>query len=331
MNFTVGQRVWWHHTDECRLFGTVEVLEERPGVRPDGDPDLLYLDADQLYVGLPDGVYPPSIGYLSDPARLSPRGAKKLLEPGGPAKFQWERTQPPEHKPHFDFGRLVHLFVLGEGDQVALIDADGYTTKYAREQRDKAHADGLIPALRSQIDEAAAMASVVRQHPIAGPLLAEGDAEHWLYATEPETGQGLRMRLDWMTQKDRLYVVEYKTAADAAPRTFARKSYDYGYHVAAAFAVTCARALELDDSPAYLVIAQEKTAPYLVSVCEFNMDAYQLGKRQMLQAIRTFQECMESAVWPGYSPEVQSLSLPPWAYSAGQQTIGDLLATGGND
>jgi hypothetical protein len=263
MNLTVGTRVWWHHTDECRLFGTVEVLEERPGVRPDGDPDLLYLDADQLHVGTAGRCVPAVHRLPVRPARLSPRGAKRLLEPGGPAKFQWERTQPAEHKPHFDFGRLVHLFVLGEGDQVALIDADGYTTKYAREQRDKAHADGLIPALRSQIDEAAAMASAVRQHPIAGPLLAEGDAEHWLYATEPETGQGLRMRLDWMTQKDRLYVVEYKTCADADPRTFARKSYDYGYHLAAAFAVTCARALELDDSPAYLVIAQEKVAAVL--------------------------------------------------------------------
>lgn len=286
----------------------------------------------------PDGVYPPSLGYEPDPTRLSPNGAKKLLEPGGPAKFDWARKHPQKTKREWDFGRVAHKIILGEGDEFLVLDPqihglkkDGEVAANPRATatwalaETKARAEGLTPIHADDYRKAIEMANVVHEHPLAGPLLAEGSAENWLYATEPETGQGLRMRTDWMTRRDRLYAIEYKSAADAEPKAFARKAYDFGYHVAFAFAVTMAQLLELDDAPAYLVIAQEKAPPYLVSVNEFDSDAYTLGMRQMQQAIALYRECCETGVWPGYPPEIHSLSLPAWALAQNQPTIGDLL------
>lgn len=273
----------------------------------------------------PDGVYA-SFDYEPDPSRLSPNGAKKLIEPGGPAKFLYDRTYPQEPKPHFDFGHVVHRLVLGEGEEIAPVYADNWTTKAAKEQRDKARGEGLVPILAKDYDRAREMADAVHQHPEAARLLKYGDAEQWLYATDPETGQRLRQRLDWMTELDgRIHIVEYKSAADANPKVFARKAYDFGYHVAFAFAVLCARALDLDESPAYLIIAQEKEPPYLTSVCEFDLDAYQLGKQQVHKAIEIFRQCNETGEWPGYGNEIHSLSLPPWALRTDQPTIGDVL------
>lgn len=334
MNFAVGQRVWWKHTDECRLFGTVEVLEERPGVRPDGDLDLLYLDADQLHVELPEGVHSgvPDDIYHADKTSLSASGAKLLLPPSVPAKFRERMDNPPPSKPVFDFGKLVHKLVLGEGAGIDVVQAKDWRTKAAQDAKDKAQKAGLIPVLVSEHDQAEQMAEQVEKHPIAGPLFRDNcadsgpKAEISLCVTDPDTGVRLRARPDWITQRDgRLWLLDLKTTIDANPDTFGRSAHKWGYHIQCAWYVTVARMLELDESPAFLLVCVEKEPPYLVSVCEFDMDAYQLGKRQMLQAIRTYQECVTSGVWPGYAPEIQSLSLPAWAYSAGQQTIGDVL------
>jgi hypothetical protein len=334
MNLTVGTRVWWYHTDECRLFGTVEVLEERPGVRPDGDPDLLYLDADQLRTALPDGVHPgiPDDLYHTDKTSLSASGAKLLLPPSVPAKYRWCMDNPPPPKPVFDFGKLVHKLVLGEGADIDVIHAKDWRTKSAQEAKTKAHNAGLIPVLASEHDQAEKMAEQVHQHPLAGALFRDGDAETSLCVTDPDTGVRLRARPDYMNQYDgRLTITDYKTAADANPDTFGRTAFQWSYHLQFAWYVHVARLLELDDNPAFLFVVQEKTAPYLVSVCELDAEAFLLGRKQMQQAIATFKTCTEMDAWWGYPPEIQSLSLPAWAYSVGQQTIGDLLATGGND
>lgn len=323
-----GDLVWWHSTDTILIWGHVREFDgDMVRVETCHNGELVYLPQDQPKPAaeLPDGVYG-GFPYHSNPARLSPNGARKLVQPGGPAKFDYQRTHPEEPKSHFDFGHVIHRLVLGEGEDIAPVYADNWTTKAAKEQRDKARAEGLVPILAKDFDRAREMAAAVHQHPEAARLLADGDAEQWLYATDPETGQGLRQRLDWMTQLDgRLHIVEYKSAADADPKVFARKAYDYGYHIAFAFAVLCAHALELDDSPAYLIIAQEKDAPYLPSVCEFDLDAYQCGKEQVRKAIQIFRQCNETGMWPGYGDGIHSISLPPWAFRTDHPTIGDVL------
>lgn len=336
MTFVLGQRVWFNHAKDLRTYGTVEVVDDGIGVRVDGDRDLTY-NIEGLHA-LDDGVYPPSFGYTPDPNRLSPNAAKKLIQPGGPAKFDWERRHKKPSTPAFDFGKVAHHLVLGEGDQFSVLSPEIHglkkdggiadnprATATWKQAEAAARAEGFTPIHSDDYAKAVAMANAVHAHPLAAAYVAQGDAEHWLYATEPETGQGLRMRADWMTQQDRLYVVEYKTAADANPNVFARKAYDFGYHIACAFAVTCARLLELDESPAYLTIVQEKEPPYLVSVCEFDMDAYLLGRKQMQQAIQTYQRCMETGEWPGYDQTIHSISLPPWAFADDQPTVNDLL------
>lgn len=272
-----------------------------------------------------DGVHT-HFDYVPDPDRISPNGAKKLLPPSTPAKFDYYRRHRQKPKREFDFGHLVHLFVLGEGEQVAPIDAPNYNTKAAQAARDKAYADGLVPVLPQQMDTAIEMARVVHEHELAGPLLKDGDAEVWLYATDPETGQKIRLRADWMTWRGgRIWVADYKTCVDANPKTFGRKAYDFGYHLQFAFSVVAARALEIDDAPAMVFICQEKEPPYLVSVNELDADAFSLGRADMIRAAAIFQQCTATGVWPGYSPEINSVSLPPWAFSVNQPTINDLL------
>lgn len=341
MSFAINDRVWWRTTPHCVLIGTVKELDTDTtiAVKPDDDPDLLYLDVEQLQLvaEMPDGIYP-LMDYHSNPARLSPNAAKKLLEPGGPAKYDWERRNKRPSTPAFDFGKVAHKLVLGEGDKFKVlhpeihgVKKDGAVADNPRatstwKQAEKAaRAEGLTPIASDEYLKAVAMAGAVHAHPLAHKLLNDGDAEHWLYATE--NNQGFRLRPDWMTQSEgRLHLIEYKTAASADPNVFERKAYDFGYHLAFAFAVTAARILELDEAPAYVYVVQEKDPPYLVSVCELDADAFKLGREHMRKAIEIYQQCMDTGVWPGYGEGIHSISLPAWAFTTNQRTVADLFA-----
>ncbi|MFV8317075.1 YqaJ viral recombinase family protein [Mycobacterium sp. 23] len=72
--FRPGEHVWWKTTESSVLRGTVREAAERPGVQPDGETDLLYLDAEQLHRAFTPGVYRP--------------GQPGYIEPGTPDWLQ---------------------------------------------------------------------------------------------------------------------------------------------------------------------------------------------------------------------------------------------------
>lgn len=275
-----------------------------------------------------DGIYT-GMGYTPDPQRLSPNGAKKLLAPSTPKKFDYLRSHPQPPKRVFDFGNVAHKLVLGEGDQFLILhpeihglkkdgtpaDNPAATTTW-KETAANARAEGLIPIHVDDYHRAVQMAGEVHRHERANPLLASGVAEQWLYWTDTETGQGLRARVDWIHTDDRgrVTIVEYKTAVCAEPESFSRRQvYKFGYHIAAAFAIAGVKALGLDDSPRHVFIVQEKEPPFEVSTGELDCEGELLAEREMREAIRTYQQCMESNVWPSYPPGIHQYSPPLWA------------------
>jgi hypothetical protein len=60
------------------------------------------------------------------------------------------------------------------------------------------------------------------------------------------------------------------------------------------------------------LIVQEKSAPFLVSVCFPDRESIEAGGLLARDAINTYAECVESGVWPGYSDQGVPVSLPPW-------------------
>lgn len=281
-------------------------------------------DIKELADPMPDGIHT-HFDYRPEPMRLSPNGAKKLLPPSTPSKFDEYRRNPPGPKRVWDFGSVAHTMVLGEGDRFLVLDPDVHGLKkdgtVAAEPRATAawktaeldaRAEGLIPIHVDDYRKAVEMAQKIHEHEDAGPLLADGDAEAWMYWTDPGTGQGLRQRVDWMTRRDRLTIVEYKTAADASQDVFPRRAFKFGYHIAAAFSVMGVKALGLEEDPDYVIVAQEKERPYDACVHRFDDDALRYGCQQVREAIAVFRRCMESGSWPGYPSGINSIPLPVW-------------------
>ena len=279
-------------------------------------------DAEPLVVTQP-GIYPglSDADYHRDAVpggSLSSTGARKLLPPSCPALYRHWADNPQPPRAHFDFGHAAHREVLGAGAEVAVIDAPDWKTKAARDERDAARAAGLVPLLPPEYERVKAMAAALREHPIASVLFnhAHGEPEQSLFWIDEPTGVWCRARVDFMPHPGRgrrLVVPDYKSTDSVAPDDIARSVYRYGYHIQDAFYSRGIRALGLADDVAFVFVFQAKEPPYLVTVAEVDPTAKAIAGRLVDDALRTYAECTAAGHWPGFSDDVELISLPRWA------------------
>lgn len=250
--------------------------------------------------------------YHGDPVpegSMSVTRSKVLLTEGGAAKFAYRAQFGAENKPEFDFGNLAHALALGKGaERLTVVDADSWRTKAAQAARDKAYAEGKSPVLKKDIHVAEDMAEQLDKHTEASEALS-GRHEVAMFWKRTD-GLWLRGQLDAYVEGS--HIGDYKTAVDASGPGFIRAAWNYRYYMQAAWYQHLLLELTGDKLP-FRFVAQEKTAPYLVSVWEPSRDYLELGIRDMDEAIQTFQSCSQLGQWPGYSTEVQLLTPPDWA------------------
>lgn len=273
------------------------------------------------------GVYPDldEAAYHADPVpetSLSVSGAKKILK--CPARFKWDRDNPRTTK-SFEFGKAAHSKILGTGAEVVAIPDEllakngAASTTAAKDFIAEAEAAGRIPRKAAEVAVVDAMAAMLATHPIAGPLFrANGQAEVSMFARDDATKVMLRGRVDWLTRlrSGRPVIVDYKTAESADPDRFAWAARDYDYHMQDRWYPEVALLSGLtNDEPAFLFVVQEKSPPYLVSVCELTDDARDVGAQRNRVARQVYLECMTCDEWPGYAPIVHPISLPYAKYA----------------
>jgi hypothetical protein len=244
-------------------------------------------------------------------------GAKKLLPPSCPAIFDYQRTHEPESTKTLDVGSAAHQLVLGAGAEIVVVEADDWRTNKAKGERAEAYLRGAIPLLRKDYEPVVAMASALRQHPVAAALLCQdgGLPEASAFFRDAETGVMRRCRYDVLpphSDNSRLIIPDYKTAVSANPERFARAAMEYGYHQQDAWYVDAAAALDLANDPVFLFVVQEKTAPYLVSVVQLDAMAVRIGRHLNRRAIDLYAECNRTGIWPGHADDVAHVSLPSY-------------------
>lgn len=249
--------------------------------------------------------------YHADRVSLSSTGARKLLEPGGPAKFQGGVRKDSED---FDIGHAAHTLLLGTGPGLVEVKYDTWNTKAAKEERAKARAEGKTPLLSKQLDAVQEMVSVAQAVPEVIALLSGGRAEVSGYAMDPRTWVMMRARPDYLRETGERVVemTDYKTSADASPCGFEKSAASWGYHQQDAWyrAVWTELGYRVER---FTFIAQEKTPPYLVSLHEFTAADIAIADILNARALRLFVQCQDSGTWPGYGTAVHTMRLPYWA------------------
>jgi PDDEXK-like domain of unknown function (DUF3799) len=277
-----------------------------PADQPDLEPEF-----PGVYTGLPEAQY------HAHPA-LSASTAKDLLRPSCPALFRHKRDNPPEAKRQFDYGSAAHKALLGVGPRVELFDAPDWKTKKAQDWAKACRAEGVLPILTCEQERIDAMVAALRAHPFAWSLFVDGqgDPEVSAFWHDPTFGVDRRCRFDWLPHTDggRLVIPDYKTTISASPATIGSTIAKYRYHMSAAWYVDMAHGLGLAEDIAFVLVFQEKTAPYLVTVAEIDADGMRMGRGLADAALQTFAQCTATDTWPGYTDDVALVSLPTWAH-----------------
>ncbi|MDP5310465.1 PD-(D/E)XK nuclease-like domain-containing protein [Streptomyces poriferorum] len=257
--------------------------------------------------------------YHADRTSISSTGLRKLLNPGCPAQFKYDRDHPQPHKKEFDLGHAAHLLVLGEGPELEVIDAPDWKKVATRELRDEAYADGKVPLLRKDHDMVQAMAEAIRQHPLAGPLFQPGigTAEQSIFWTDPATGVRCRIRPDWLKQLPGLTLcVDYKTIKAADPDTVSKAIRDHGYHQQDPFYIDGIWAALQPEDVRFIFVFQSKVAPYLVTVRELADQNRDIGRAKNERALRIYADCEATGIWPDWTgpvTDIPTISMPTWA------------------
>lgn len=158
----------------------------------------------------------------------------------------------------------------------------------------------------------------VYAHPRANTLLTSGgQAELSLVWDDAHTGVRCRSRLDFhaplIAGGDEPTIVDVKTTRDASPRAFSKAISEHGYHRQAAMYLDGCAAVGL-AAKHFVFIAVEKEPPFAVGVYRLMDDAIEFGRAQLRYLLARYLQCRETDEWPGYSDNIEDITLPSWAW-----------------
>jgi len=219
----------------------------------------------------------------------------------------------PDESSRFDLGSAAHAVLLeGDNTKICVVDATDWRTKAAKEQRDEARKNGLLPILAKHDFAVKAMVKAaklfVAQSELAG-VFNQGKPEQTIMWQEGKTH--CRSRLDWLTD-DHKIILDYKTADSAAPEAFIRQIGRMGYDLQSAF-YTCGVTAATGSTPKFIFLVQEIEEPYACSLVSLSNAYLELALSKYQTAVRTWQECMDANTWPAYPNRVCYAEPPAWA------------------
>jgi len=197
-----------------------------------------------------------------------------------------------------NFGTAVHSLVFG-GESLVRIDADGYTTKAAREARDYALTHGQVPVLNEEFERAVAIADHTKG--LLKDLCTETmDYENTIIFTVGKTL--CRSRPDAISDSRRL-IVDLKITGTNS-REANRQFFSQGYDLQAAFLERAADSLD----PAgvgkreivYLFVEDEP--PYAHCFLQVSEGTLSIARKKMNAAVNMWAKCLKDNQWPIIQP-----------------------------
>lgn len=157
------------------------------------------------------------------------------------------------------------------------------------------------------------MAKSIRNHPVAGLLLEQAQHEVTLRWRDEMSGLECKGRVDSLVELAGYRVaLDLKTTNDASPAGFAKSLANYGYAAQDAFYTDGFEALGR-PLHSFLFVAVEKRAPYLCAVYQVDEPSRSKGRSSNREALRAYRDALNEDRWPGYSGNIEPISLPKWA------------------
>lgn len=212
-------------------------------------------------------------------------------------------------------GQLVHRLLLGKGADVAVIEADNFRTKAAREERDEAKAAGKLPILAGRFDELIAIIGVLRERCRALGYEFTGESEMAIEWYEQGAAGPVvcRSMLDHVFIDDGV-IFDVKTIRSANPDRIARTFVEHGYHLQD---YCYMRALErlrpkLAGRVDMTFLFMEIEAPFAIVPVVPDGAIQEIGKQHWGRALSLWERCLAKNDWPSYCTSRITIEAPQY-------------------
>jgi exodeoxyribonuclease VIII len=239
---------------------------------------------------------------------LNCSGAKIILQ--SPLKYQTWLQEKQEDTPALKIGRLVHMASLEPqrySKEVLTAPEVDRRTKVGKEMWET-FCSALKPdqiAITQQESELITNVANSARTGLAKISQSLGDPQ-WVVETpvfNKFNGINIKGRPDLVLGDT---IVDVKTTASAMSKDWARDCVNFKYHMQAAWY------LHLVGAKRFLFVVVEKTPPWDWTIYELDEQAIAEGAKLMASACALYGECNLYKVFPGYSKDIQTLSLPKW-------------------
>ena len=227
---------------------------------------------------------------------------KKIMK--SPMHYKHWKENPQEDTPALLFGRACHKYVLETYDfynEFAVAPNVDRRTKDGKEEWAKfvAESYGKDIVTEEQLEIIDAMRTAAYATPFVSKLMS-GEKELSFFGVDEETGLTIKCRPDCITEWNGKHIlVDYKTCTDCENTKFYRDSIKFGYDLQMAYYLDI---LKQNTGKDYMVviIAQEKTAPYVTNVFQLSENYLENGRELYKEMLKVYKECEETDTWYGY-------------------------------
>lgn len=262
------------------------------------------------------GIYPdmPFAEYLAIPALSNSTAKLGLSKSWRHAREAMLGDLAPEESTVFDIGTAAHAMLLERSaDGLAVIDAEDWRTKAAKEARDAARSAGKTPILARHFAKVHVMVSEAHAF-LAGTeyagVLNNGQTEVTL-VWEDIGGVLCKARLDCLSADGRV-ILDYKTTDNASPEAFGRSIANYGYDFQSRWYRRGLHALTAANAQ-FVLLAQETMNLHLCSMHALSNAYEDIVEAKVQRALREYAACLQADVWPAYAKNVHYQEPSAWA------------------
>jgi hypothetical protein len=214
-------------------------------------------------------------------------------------------------------GSLSHSLLLGTGKDVEVIDAKDFRTNAAKEARDAARAEGRVPVLADDFNEAKATADELRKRFDDLGIVLDGESELTALWTETASN-GATVQCRGMIDHLKLpRIYDIKSIRSANPAICRKHVESYGYATQHAAYVSAVERIkpELAGRVEFIFVFYELEPPFAVTPVRLSGVFRQLGDRAWKRSVDRWEACLRTNKWPAYADEIIDLEPSGWALS----------------
>jgi hypothetical protein len=222
-----------------------------------------------------------------------------------------EPEEDAQAQARMDTGSLLHLLLLGAGQQVAVIEHDSWRTNAAKDAREEARSSGLLPVLAGKYFAAQVTATAIR-HSLARYGIHPEAYESEATALWESNGVACKARMD-LLNLGLGEELDLKIVDRINLRAFEASVERYGLDVQNAAYVEAVETIHppLAGRVSLEFVLAERLPPHDVAIVPLSPALVDLGRQKWRRAQGIWRRCLESDVWPGFG-RCAAVEARPW-------------------